>query len=85
MTLVTALAAPVEDGMMFPEAARPPRGRRRGGLATALGQQTPIPKFHAPSPMKVGLNAYSFAKERVVSKDLAGVSKVSQQACSRER
>mmetsp|Transcript_21329 Transcript_21329/g.31698 ORF Transcript_21329/g.31698 Transcript_21329/m.31698 type:complete len:209 (-) Transcript_21329:406-1032(-) len=25
MTLVTALAAPVEDGMMFPDAARPPR------------------------------------------------------------
>merc|ERR1712087_403881 len=24
ITLVTALAAPVEDGMMFPEAARPP-------------------------------------------------------------
>ena len=32
MTLVTALAAPVEEGMMLPEAARPPRqsfaGRR---------------------------------------------------------
>ncbi len=25
MTLVTALAAPVEDGIMLPEAARPPR------------------------------------------------------------
>merc|ERR1719373_519411 len=25
MTLVTALAAPVEEGMMLPEAARPPR------------------------------------------------------------
>merc|ERR1711966_23526 len=25
MTLVTALAAPVDDGMIFPEAARPPR------------------------------------------------------------
>merc|ERR1712048_1410969 len=25
MTLATALAAPVDDGMMLPEAARPPR------------------------------------------------------------
>lgn len=32
-------------------------------LTSVFGQQTPIKKFQAPSPMMVGLNAFSFAKE----------------------
>lgn len=34
-----------------------------GTLPSVFGQQTPVKKFHAPKPMMVGLNAYSFAKE----------------------
>lgn len=34
-----------------------------GTLTSVFGQQTPTKKFQASSPMMVGLNAYSFAKE----------------------
>ena len=34
-----------------------------GTLASALGDALPVKKFHAPRPLMVGLNAYSFAKE----------------------
>merc|ERR1712241_295985 len=34
ITLVTALAAPVDEGMMFPEAARPPRQSLRDEEST---------------------------------------------------
>ena len=34
-----------------------------GTLTSVFGQQLPVTKFHAPKPMMVGLNAYSFAKE----------------------
>ena len=36
MTLPTALAAPVEEGMMFPAAARPPRQSFREGPSTVF-------------------------------------------------
>lgn len=31
-------------------------------LGPTFGQETPVAKFHAPSPMRVGLNAFSFAR-----------------------
>ncbi len=34
-----------------------------GTLTSVFGQQSPVAKFHAPKPMMVSLNAYSFAKE----------------------
>ena len=34
-----------------------------GSLTTAWGQPAPTSSFRAPSPMMIGLNAYSFAKE----------------------
>ena len=36
MTLPTALAAPVEEGIMLPEAARPPRQSFREGPSTVF-------------------------------------------------
>ena len=36
-----------------------------GSLNPLFGRQSPVTRFHAPTPMMVGLNAYSFAKELI--------------------
>ncbi len=43
------------------------------GISPAFAQKTPNAKFHAPKPLLVGLNAFSFAKElNVVAKGRRG-------------